>query len=130
MQRVLCEPQRAKTPPPLDAPLLARDWKSISFVRSTKAILVRCIREKGIELSAEGRITLDRLADSFDAWRADPAQEGTPIAPEALKPSTVRETGPATYAEAEGGITMIERLGPSCAIGTDGRQWIVFRARG
>jgi hypothetical protein len=25
---------------------------------------------------------------------------------------------------------MIERLGPSCAIGTDGRQWIVFRARG
>jgi hypothetical protein len=25
---------------------------------------------------------------------------------------------------------MIERLGPSCAIGTDGRQWIVFRADG
>ena len=115
---------------PLDAPLSSRDWQGISFVRSAKAILVRCIREKGIELSAEGRITLDRLADSFDAWRADPAQEGTPIAPEALKPSTVPETGPATYAEAEGGITMIERLGPSCAIGTDGRQWIVFRARG
>jgi hypothetical protein len=25
---------------------------------------------------------------------------------------------------------MIERLGPSCAIGTDGRQWIVFRVAG
>jgi len=25
---------------------------------------------------------------------------------------------------------MIERLGSSCAIGTDGRQWIVYRARG
>jgi hypothetical protein len=91
---------------------------------------VRCIRENGIELSAEGRIALDRLADSFDAWKADPAQEGTPIAPEALKPSTVPETGSATYAEAEGGITMIERLGPNCAIGTDGRQCIVFRADG
>jgi hypothetical protein len=27
-------------------------------------------------------------------------------------------------------ITMIERLGPKVAIGTDGRQWIVFRADG
>jgi hypothetical protein len=115
---------------PLDAPLPTRDWQGISFVRSTKAILVRCIRENGIELSAEGRIALNRPADSFDAWKADPAQGGTPISPEALKPSTVPETGSAIYAEAEGGITMVERLGPSCAIGTDGRQWIVFRANG
>jgi hypothetical protein len=121
---------RAMRQVPLDAPLSSRDWQGISFARSTKAILVRCIREHGIELSAEGRIALDRLADSFDAWKADPAQEGTPIAPETLKPSTVPETGSATYAEAEGGITMIERLGPNCAIGTDGRQWIVFRAAG
>src|SRR5262249_16105443 len=59
-----------------------------------------------------------------------PGGHGYSDTPEALRPSTVPETGPATYAEAEGGTTMIERLGPSCAIGTDGRQWIVFLADG
>jgi len=55
------------------APLSRRDWNPVSYVRSTKAILVRCVREKGIELSADGRVALDRLPDSFDVWRADPA---------------------------------------------------------
>jgi hypothetical protein len=111
---------RAQGQVPLDAPLSTRDWRGICFIRSAKAELIRCIREYGIELSDDGRIALDRLADTFDAWRADPAREGTPLRPEAPRPSTVPETGSATYAEAEGGITMIERVGPSCAIGTDG----------
>jgi hypothetical protein len=63
-------------------------WTAGSFIRSTKAALVRCIREKGLELSPEGRAAMDALADDFDSWRADPA----------------------------------------CAIGTDGLQWIVFKA--
>ena len=51
---------------------------------TTKAVLVRCIREKGIELSAEGKAALDALADDFDAWKADPARRGTPVAAEAV----------------------------------------------
>jgi hypothetical protein len=92
--------------------------------------LARFIREYSIELSPGGRIALDRLADSFDAWKADPAQGGTPLPPEATRPLYQPEK---PIGEAADGpprhdpVTMIERLGPSCAIGTDGRQWIVYK---
>ena len=56
--------------------ILYRGESPVSFVRSTKAVLVRCIREKGIELSAEGLAGLDALADGFAAWKADPSPEG------------------------------------------------------
>ena len=46
--------------------------RAVSFVHSTKLILAICIREKGIELSAEGRAALDALADDFSTWRAAP----------------------------------------------------------
>jgi hypothetical protein len=81
---------------------------------------MRLIESSGCDLTIEslgGFPGARGRASLFDAWKADPAQEGTPIAPEAVKPSTVPETGSATYAEADGGITMIERLGPSCATG-------------
>ena len=58
---------RLKEPPPLDAPLIGRDWNPVLYVRSTKSNLARSIREYSIELSPDGRIALDRLADSFDA---------------------------------------------------------------
>ena len=58
---------RLKEPPPLDAPLIGRDWNPVLYVRSTKSNLARFIREYSIELSPDGRIALDRLADSFDA---------------------------------------------------------------
>ena len=48
--------------------------------------MVRCIREKGIELSVEGRAALDALADDFNAWEADPARRGTPVAAEGTNP--------------------------------------------
>jgi hypothetical protein len=54
-------------------------WKADSYVRSEKENLVRCIREKGIELSAEGKAALDALADTFDAWEADPTAPGKPL---------------------------------------------------
>src|SRR4029450_5918918 len=41
---------RRKDPSPLDSPLrLGRggEWQPVSFVRSTKDILLRCMREKG-----------------------------------------------------------------------------------
>jgi hypothetical protein len=49
-------------------------WKQVSFVRSTRAILERCIREKGIELSPDGRAALDALPATFDAWKGCPAE--------------------------------------------------------
>ena len=63
--------------------ILYRAGQPVSYVRSTKAVLVRCIREKSIELSAEGKAGLDALADDFNAWKADPARRGTPVSAEA-----------------------------------------------
>ena len=132
--------------------ILYRAGQPVSYVRSTKAVLVRCIREKGIELSAEGKAALDALADDFDAWKADPARRGTPVAAEAYGPAknidadasgevggtpvALRAEMPLERAEIgflphseTRGSTMIERLGPECAIGTDGLQWIVYAKR-
>jgi hypothetical protein len=50
------------------------DWVAVSYVRSTKTILVRCIRENGIEVSTEGKAALDALADNFDAWKGEGAR--------------------------------------------------------
>jgi len=112
--------------------ILYRGESPVSFVRSSKAILVRCIREKGIELSPEGLAGLDVLADGFAAWKADPTRKGAPTAPEALKPPETRLMGDTTPAEGGAGTSfaLVERLGPDCAIGTDGRQWIVLRSNG
>jgi hypothetical protein len=112
--------------------ILYRGESAVSFVRSSKAVLVRCVREKGIELSAEGLAGLDALADGFAAWKADPSRKGTSIAPEALKLPETRLMGDTTPLEGGGGgsFTLVEQLGPNCAIGTDGRQWIVLRANG
>jgi len=52
------------------APWQGLDWSPISFVRSAKAILERCIREKGLDLSAESRAALDSLPTTFDEWKA------------------------------------------------------------
>jgi len=45
-------------------------------------------------------------------------------------PSTPAETSPRPPLKQGGAITWIERLGPECALGTDGQQWIVFRRHG
>jgi hypothetical protein len=127
--------------------ILCREGKAVPFVRSMKAVLARCIREKGIELSPEGLAALDSLPDSFDAWRADPAATGTPIfAPlgrpvkkarleaeaSGLPPTPPTPSGPGEkrVGHKPEGITMIERLGPRCAIGADDWQWVVLRAVG
>ena len=135
--------------------ILYRAGQPVSYVRSTKAVLVRCIREKGIELSAEGKAALDALADDFNAWKADPTRRGTPVAAEAsgsaknidadasggvggtpvapraeipLEPAK-KGLPPPFNSGPTVGITMIERLGPDVALGTDGVQWIIYRAQ-
>jgi hypothetical protein len=44
-------------------------WKAVSFVRSTKEILQRCMREKGCP-AADQVVLLDGLPPSFDEWKA------------------------------------------------------------
>jgi hypothetical protein len=108
-------------------------WEGKSFIRSTKAVLVGCIRERGFELSPEGREALDALADDFDSWKADPARRGTPVAPEARTPTVTPPNDRQHGSEkAKGGvrISAVEQLGLQVAIGTDGFQWIVLKRRG
>ena len=49
-------------------------WKPLSFVATTKAILLRCIREKGAVVDAEGQAALDALPDSFREWKRQSAE--------------------------------------------------------
>lgn len=56
-----------------------RDWRAISFVRSTKDILLRCMREKGCETCPEAQLALDRIPVTFDAWKAaEPSPSAAP----------------------------------------------------
>ena len=55
---------------------LYRSGNAVSFVHSTKLILARCIREKGIELSPEGRAALDALRRRFFNVEGQPLLEG------------------------------------------------------
>lgn len=45
------------------------DWRPVSFVACTKAVLLRCIHEKGAIVTQEGQAALDALPDTFRAWR-------------------------------------------------------------
>ena len=44
-------------------------WKAVSFVRSDKDILARCMREKGVGADAM-RYLLDGLPNTYDEWKA------------------------------------------------------------
>lgn len=55
---------------PPAGPLDRNDWKAVSFISSTKAILLRCIREKGLHLSPEARFELAGYPSTFAAWKA------------------------------------------------------------
>jgi len=42
-------------------------WGAVSFVRSTKDILARCMREKGVD-EGTAAVLLAGLPDIFDRW--------------------------------------------------------------
>ena len=56
--------------------ILCRSGNAVSFVHS---ILARCFRERGIEMSPEGRAAMGALAGDFSTWRANPTWRGTPL---------------------------------------------------
>jgi hypothetical protein len=43
-------------------------WDPVSFVRSTRDVLARCMREKGLEPGTAAQL-LSGLPDSFDEWK-------------------------------------------------------------
>lgn len=44
-------------------------WRALSFVRSDKEVLARCMREKGVE-AAHSEVLLSGLPETYDAWKA------------------------------------------------------------
>ena len=49
-------------------------WRGVSYVRSTRDILARCMREKGTD-AATAQLLLSGLPDTFDQWKA--SQDGS-----------------------------------------------------
>jgi len=43
-------------------------WRPVSFVRSTRNILARCMREMGVGVDT-ARLLLSGLPDTFDQWK-------------------------------------------------------------
>jgi hypothetical protein len=43
-------------------------WNAVPFVRSTRDILARCMREKGVD-ERSARLLLSGLPDTFDQWK-------------------------------------------------------------
>jgi hypothetical protein len=48
-------------------------WSPVSFVRSTRDILARCMAEKGVD-KATSIILLSGLPDTFDEWKTNTAK--------------------------------------------------------
>lgn len=57
-------------PPPRTAPLQARDWRPVAFVRSTKLDLLRYMRQKGCAPFIAAQVALDAMPPTFAAWKA------------------------------------------------------------
>ena len=55
-------------------------WRAVSFVRSSRDILARCMREKGVEAS-HSAFLLSGLPETFDQWKTMQSS------PEALHPT-------------------------------------------
>jgi hypothetical protein len=68
LQWILYVPRRKAVPPP--GQLDGKDWRAVSFVRSTKAVVARCAREASICWEDTGRLAFEMMPDTFDAWKA------------------------------------------------------------
>ena len=44
-------------------------WIGVSFIRSTRDILARCMRERGVD-DDTARLLLSGLPDTFDEWKS------------------------------------------------------------
>ena len=44
-------------------------WRAVSFIASTKEVLLRVVAEKGIQPTPEGWAALNSLPDTLTAWQ-------------------------------------------------------------
>ena len=51
-----------------------QSWRAIAFVGSTRAVLVRVLRELGAEVTPEALVAVDSLPETF--WEWQPLKEG------------------------------------------------------
>ena len=65
LQWILYKSRRKEPPAELDI----REWRPIAFVSSTKDILLRCIRESGLDEDTAGS-ALEGYPSTFGAWKA------------------------------------------------------------
>jgi hypothetical protein len=56
-------------------PHSASGWAPLSFVRSTRDILARCMREKGVSEATSLKL-LAGLPDTFDEWKTHRTLDG------------------------------------------------------
>ncbi len=45
-------------------------WRAIAFVGSTRAVLMRVLRETGAEIAPDARVAVDSLPETFLEWLA------------------------------------------------------------
>jgi hypothetical protein len=66
-------------------------WDPVSFVRSTRCVLARCMHEKGVQPGTAAQL-LSGLPDTFDQWQAHQPAPNAPLAREItpLEPPYVR----------------------------------------
>jgi hypothetical protein len=82
-------------------------WNAVSFVRSTKAVLTRCMskNEKGVPPADAARL-LALLPDTFDEWIAGPGRAAMkPNSPEGHRGSS-DDSKPAVTSFADSGGTI------------------------
>lgn len=44
-------------------------WQPVAYVGSTKSVLRRCVREKGVQPTSDALVSLDALPEHFLDWR-------------------------------------------------------------
>jgi hypothetical protein len=54
-------------------------WRPVAFIGSTKAVLRRCLSEKGIELTPKASEYIDAMPDTFRAWYRQYKRQAGPI---------------------------------------------------
>jgi len=69
LQWIIYKARRKNAPPP-NADFKAADSKPVSFVSSTKEILLRGLHENGVHLGIEAQAALARYPTTFKAWKA------------------------------------------------------------
>ena len=68
-------------------------WQPIAFVGSEKRILLRVLREKGVELTPKAAVYIDAMPDKFRDWYKLKSEQAA-CGPAAPAPAHTREPEP------------------------------------